>query len=85
MFTEILVPYDGSESADKALAAAIDQAAGPQPVTITVLQVASVANVDKTAFEVAVRMAGLTEDRDKIKLLRDEYLTAYKEQMQEKV
>ena len=85
MYRNILVPYDGSEPSNKALAAAIDLASDPEPVTITVLEVAKTGDVDKTSFDIAMRMAGLEEDRDRIDLLRDEYLAAYKDQMREKV
>ena len=85
MYRNILVPYDGSESASKALTAAIDLAVDPKPVTITVLQVAKTDNLDKTSFEIAMHMAGLTDDPERIDLLRDEYLAAYKNQMREKV
>ena len=86
MYTNILVPYDGSASADKALAAAFGMGIGPDPIDITVLHVTSVDNLDRTQFKVAMRMAGLTED-DCLKLdaLRDRGLTAYREQMQERV
>ena len=86
MFTNVLVPYDGSDPANRALACAIGMANGHNPLTITVLQVASTGDLDKSSFEVAMRMAGLTDvDSKKLALLRDNYLSAYKEQVQEKV
>ena len=85
MYTEILVPYDGSESSHKALTAAIQLAVDPRPVTITVLQVTNADDTDKTSFEIAMRMAGLKEDSDRIKLLSDETLATFKEQTRKKI
>ena len=86
MYTNILVPYDGSESANKALAAAIEMGTGSIPVDITVLMVSSNDNIDSTSFKVAMRMAGATkEECDKLDFLRDDTLASFKELMRGRI
>lgn len=85
MYTNVLVPFDGSESANKALAAAIEMGAGPVNVDLTVLLVTN-SNSEETSFKVAMRMAGATKDEcDKLDVMHDNALAAYKEQMRERI
>ena len=71
MYTNILVPFDGSESANKALAAAIEMGAGPVNVDLTMLLVTN-SNSEETSFKVAMRMAGATKDEcDKLDVMHD--------------
>ena len=86
MYTNILVPYDGSEPASHALAEAIEMATGDAPVSITVIQVANTGDFDRSTLEVAARMAGLSEsDGAKLKALSDSYIDANREHVQEEV
>ena len=86
MFTNILVPFDGSESASRALAMAIEIATGLEPVDVTVLQVASMSEFDYSSFEVAMRMAGLDPtDETQLKEVRDNYMSVHDEKAQERI
>ena len=88
MYSNILVPYDGSDSARRALSTAIElgTSAGQTSTNITVLQVAGVSDIDYSAFEVAAHMAGLDGiDEEQIEALRKNYLSLSKEQMQEQI
>ncbi len=59
MFSNILVPYDGSDHAQNALHAAVELASSSENALVTVLKVVDVISVEDPAFEVATRMAGL--------------------------
>ena len=86
MYTNILVPFDGSECSMRALATAIEMSTCDQPVDITVLQVTGMTDFDYSSFEVAARMAGWGElDEDQVETLRDNYLSASREQMRKQV
>ena len=86
MYDQILVPYDGSDSANRALATAIEMSTGDVPVSITVLQVTGMSEFDYSSFEVAARMAGLTApDEKQMDALREHYATVHREQMREQV
>ena len=86
MYDQILVPYDGSDSANRALATAIEMSTGDVPVSITVLQVTGMSDFDYSSFEVAARMAGLTApDEKQMNALRESYATVHREQMREQV
>ena len=86
MFENILVPYDGSESANKALSVAMQIGSESKPLNITVLQVIGMRELDQSTFEVALRMAGLTsEENEGLDELRSSYESAYKDKMRESV
>lgn len=86
MYDQILVPYDGSDSANRALATAIEMSTGDVPVSITVLQVTGMSDFDYSSFEVAARMAGLNApDEKQIDALRENYASIHREQMREQV
>ena len=86
MYTNILVPFDGSEPAKRALATAINLCSETDNADITVLQVTGMTDFDYSSFEVAARMAGIGEvDEKTVDSLRESYLSANKEQMQELV
>lgn len=86
MYSNYLVPFDGSESAFHALTTAIDLGTGDEPVDITVLQVTSVSDIDFTSFEVAARMAGIDPiDEVQREALRQNYVAVSKEQTQKMV
>ena len=75
MFSNYLVPFDGSESSARALATAIQMGTGDEPVDITVLQVAAISDIDYSSFEVAARMAGFDPvGEDQIETLRETYI-----------
>lgn len=59
MYYNILVPYDGSEHAQNALAAAIGIAGTDKSALITVLNVAEMVLSDDTVFDIAAQMAGV--------------------------
>ena len=86
MYDNILVPYDGSEPAGRALAAAIELGTGSEPVNITVLQVINTDDIEQSSFEIAMKMAGLiSEDSSELRMLRSGNSPEFKQQMQEKV
>lgn len=86
MYTNILVPFDGSEGSLHALETAIDLATNGKPVDITVLQVTGIADFDSTSFETAVRMAGLEPvNETQIEMLRQSYAIAHNDQMKQRV
>ena len=86
MYRNILVPYDGSDPANKALAAAIDLGAGPDAITITVLLVSNVDDAEKGSYKVAMRMAGYTvDDIAKLESLGDEYKEAARDEIRGRV
>ena len=86
MYDKILVPYDGSSSANRALATAIEMSTGDEPVSITVLQVTGMSDFDYSSFEVAARMAGLSApDENQMNEVRDNYLSVHRDQMREQV
>lgn len=86
MYTNILVPFDGSDCARRALSTAIELGTGSVPVDVTVLQVTGMADFDYSSFEVAARMAGLGDlDERQVDELRENYLSASREQMHEQV
>ena len=86
MYSNYLVPFDGSENAVHALATAIKLGTGDEPVDITVLQVTSTTDIDFSTFEVAARMAGIDEISDEQReSLRQNYAAVSKEQTQRKV
>ena len=86
MYTNVLVPFDGSQPACRALLAAINLCKGEKNADITVLQVTGMANIDYTSFEVAARMSGIdVTDEQTIQSLRENYGSASKEQVQEQV
>lgn len=86
MYDKILVPYDGSSSANRALETAIEMSTGDEPVSITVLQVTGMSDFDYSSFEVAARMAGLSApDENQMNEVRDNYLSVHRDQMREQV
>ena len=88
MYTNILVPFDGSDSARRALSTAIELGTknGQESADITVLQVAAMTDFDYSSFEVAARMAGLGSiDEKQVESLAENYISASKEHMQEQV
>ena len=86
MYTNILVPFDGSECSRRALATASELGTCDVPVDITVLQVTGMTDFDYSSFEVAARMAGLGDlDESQVDTLRENYLSASREQMHEQV
>ena len=86
MFSNYLVPFDGSESSARALATAIQMGTGDEPVDITVLQVAAISDIDYSSFEVAARMAGFDPvGEDQIETLRETYMDIHRDNMREQV
>lgn len=86
MYDKILVPYDGSSSANRALATAIEMSTGNEPVSITVLQVTGMGDFDYSSFEVAARMAGIiAPDEKQMNEVRENYLSVHRDQMREQV
>lgn len=86
MYTNILVPFDGSDCSRRALATAIEMGTCAEPVDITVLQVTGMTDFDYSSFEVAARMAGLGDlDEQQVDTFRESYLSASREQMHEQV
>ena len=72
MYTNVLVPFDGSEPACRALLTAINLCKSETNADITVLQVTGMANIDYTSFEVAARMSGIDiSDELAIQTLRE--------------
>ena len=61
MYTNILVPYDGSEPAQHALHAAAALAREERDAVVTVLTVTDLPDYNDATFEVAARMAGVTD------------------------
>lgn len=66
MFTDMLIPYDGSKPATKALATAVEwgTALQPQAVNITLLHVLRMTDDERTSLDVASAMAGLATLND---------------------
>lgn len=86
MYREILVPFDGSEPAGRALDAALELASDSEHVNITVLQVTGLADLDRSSFSVALRMAGLEPiDDHRFEAVRDNYLSAHGDRMQKQL
>ena len=59
MYTNIVVPFDKSEHAERALKAAVELGRGDGPAKVTVLNVTDMMDFDDATFEVAARMAGV--------------------------
>ena len=86
-YKNIVVPYDTSEPAKRALAAAIDMSAGMDaPVKVTALRIMRpFKNVDST-LQVAAEMAGIPLlDDDTRKVLGEHYAKVGEKQVQEQV
>lgn len=64
-FTNVLVPFDGSDAARRALDAAIGVAS--DKASITLLQVADQPSVDDPTAVVAERMAGVKRSQDEVR------------------
>lgn len=62
MYRKLLVPYDNSEPAQRALTAALDMAAGVPDAHITVLSVVDWHDYNAETFKIASRMAGIAAD-----------------------
>ena len=86
MYRNILVPYDGSEPANKALTAAIELGVDPKPVTITALLVTDATDTEKASYKVALHMAGFTVDEiEKMDVLSASNSDAARSQARERV
>lgn len=59
MFTKILVPYDNSDTAKRALGKAVELAAGAPGAQITVLNVVEWQDYNAETFKIASRMSGV--------------------------
>ena len=79
MYKKILVPYDKSDPAKNALAAALDLAAGVPGAQITVLSVVDWHDFNAETFKIASRMSGVmgdTMDMDVISEVENEAIKA---------
>lgn len=85
-FTNVLVPFDGSEQSQHALRAAFELASGTDPAKVTVLHVAAPMDFDDSSFDVAAEMAGIPAlDDDAKKKLKESYQGVRRGQIQEKI
>lgn len=64
MYSNFLVPFDGSASSFRAVQAAIDMGFTQAPINITVLTVRKMGDSDLTTYDVAARLAGLAASSD---------------------
>lgn len=62
MYKKILVPFDSSDPAKRALQAALDMGAGIDDAEITVLNVIDWHDYNAETFKIASRMAGISGD-----------------------
>lgn len=86
-YKNILVPYDCSEPAQRALTEAINLSAGLDvPVRVTALRVARSIKAEDSTFFVAAQMAGVTElDESKRHEWREHYINANRSELEEQV
>lgn len=86
MYKNILVPFDGSEPAQRALQAALEMGESNIPVDVTVIKVAPPMNFDDSTFEIAARMAGVPEiEPEVIQATRDNYNSEQRKSIQEQI
>lgn len=71
MYKKILVPYDKSDPAKNALAAALDLAAGVPGAQITVLSVVDWHDFNAETFKIASRMSGVVGDAVDMRAIAD--------------
>lgn len=85
-YKNLVVPYDKSEHAKHALAAAIEVVDRTVPATITVLNVTDLMDFDDATFEVAARMAGVPPISDEAaRVAREQYFAEHKEKVAEEL
>ena len=86
MYKNILVPFDGSEPSQRALAAALEMSDAADPVDVTVLKVADPMNFDDSTFEIAARMAGVPKiDPSLLDATRDNYNNEHRRNIEEQI
>ena len=86
MYKKILVPYDKSEPAQRALATAIDLVSGSEQASITALFVTDMMDFDDATFEIAARMAGIPPISDEdARVARQNYFNAQKDSICEEI
>ena len=86
MYTNVLVPYDGSEPAQRALNAAIKLAEGAEPARVTVLKVTAIMEFDESTFAVAAMMAGVPNiPEEKKQETIENYVSESKKRMQDQI
>ena len=82
MFSKILVPYDGSDHAQSALLTAIELLRKEEHGDIVVLHVPAPVDFDDSTFEIAARMAGVTETAKEV---RKSYLSKRREDVEKSI
>ena len=86
MYTNILVPYDGSEHAQHALHAAAALAKEEADATLTILSVNDLPDYNDATFEVAARMAGVTDfDVETAKKNQENYVEEQKAELDREI
>ncbi len=86
MYTNILVPYDKSEHAQRALQAAAGLAAGEDNAKLLILNVTDLPDYNDASFEVAARMAGVKDfDVEAAKETRQGYVQEQKAQLSREI
>lgn len=84
MYTNIVVPFDKSEHAERALKAAVELGRGDGPAKVTVLNVTDMMDFDDATFEVAARMAGVPPISDEAAhLAREKYFDEHKDEIRQ--
>ena len=85
-YKNVLVPFDTSEPAQRALREAIDMCAGTVPVKITALRVARSLKSENSALKIAAEMAGAPLLDEGIKRdMRDNYVEVNEKQTREAI
>ena len=86
MYSNILIPYDKSDPAKRALKAATELAKSESKAKLTILNISDLPDYNDATFEIAARMAGVTDyDVNKAHEIQSGYIEEQKRNIKEEI